>query len=149
MLAGRDDAFDLNRLLHPAQAFEHPAEVVDHAELTLNEKRAILASWASDACAIAAAPDLRSNSAGPPVPRLVASFYRLFIAGFKGHEGHALPAAEAAGESACSCARAERGWHPILAMLRQPIETYLKDGWERLTNQIDRMQASRSFDLPR
>jgi hypothetical protein len=51
--------FDLDDLLHPAQAFEHPRHVVEDPDLTLNEKRAILASWASDACAIEAAPALR------------------------------------------------------------------------------------------
>jgi len=51
--------FDLDDLLHPAQAFSHPSEVVNDPDLTLNEKRAILASWASDACAIEAAPALR------------------------------------------------------------------------------------------
>lgn len=50
---------DLDQLLHPAQAFGHPSEVVDDPDLTLNEKRAILASWASDACAVEAAPPLR------------------------------------------------------------------------------------------
>ena len=50
---------DLEELLHPAQAFLHPSEVVEDPDLTLNEKRAILASWASDACAIEAAPALR------------------------------------------------------------------------------------------
>ena len=38
---------DINDLLHPAQAFEHPRHVVDDPDLTLNEKRAILASWAA------------------------------------------------------------------------------------------------------
>jgi hypothetical protein len=51
--------FDLDSLLHPALAFKHPRHVVSDPDLTLNEKRAILASWASDACAIEAAPDLR------------------------------------------------------------------------------------------
>jgi len=51
--------FDIDDLLHPARAFEHPQHVVSDPDLTLNEKRAILASWASDACAIEAAPDLR------------------------------------------------------------------------------------------
>jgi hypothetical protein len=51
--------FDLDNLLHPARAFEHPQHVVNDPDLTLNEKRAILASWASDACAIKAAPELR------------------------------------------------------------------------------------------
>ena len=54
--------FDLDALLHPANAFAHPMDVVRDEDLTLNEKRAILASWASDACAIEAAPDLRVNS---------------------------------------------------------------------------------------
>ena len=46
-------------LLHPAQTFDHPYDVVHDPDLTLNEKRAILASWASDACAVEAAPALR------------------------------------------------------------------------------------------
>lgn len=50
---------DLDALLHPARAFVHPSHVVDDPDLTLNEKRAILASWASDVCAIEAAPALR------------------------------------------------------------------------------------------
>jgi hypothetical protein len=60
----REDVFDLNELLHPADAFEHPSEVLDDPDLTLNEKRAILASWASDACAVEAAPDLRELPRG-------------------------------------------------------------------------------------
>jgi hypothetical protein len=59
-----EDALDLDDLLHPAQAFDHPSDVVEDPNLTLNEKRAILASWASDACAIAAAPDLRRMPGG-------------------------------------------------------------------------------------
>jgi hypothetical protein len=50
---------DLDELLHPAQAFAHPRDVVADADLTVNEKRAVLASWASDACAVEAAPALR------------------------------------------------------------------------------------------
>jgi hypothetical protein len=57
--SGSNDGFDLDSLLHPAQAFEHPSYVVNDPDLTLNEKRAILASWASDACAIEAVPALR------------------------------------------------------------------------------------------
>jgi hypothetical protein len=59
--------FDLDELLHPASAFDHPSEVVNDPDLTLNEKRAILASWASDACAVEAAPELRSSPSGTPV----------------------------------------------------------------------------------
>ena len=60
----RDDGFDLDELLHPAQAFGHPSEVVRDPDLTLNEKRAILASWASDACAVDSAPALRYAGRG-------------------------------------------------------------------------------------
>ncbi len=49
----------LDDLLHPAQAFERPNDVVHDPDLAVNEKRAILASWASDACAVAAVPALR------------------------------------------------------------------------------------------
>jgi len=58
---------DLKNLLHPASAFAHPSDIVNDPDLTLNEKRAILASWASDACAIEAATDLRASKKGPPV----------------------------------------------------------------------------------
>jgi hypothetical protein len=51
-------------LLHPARAFAHPKDVVDDSDLTLNEKRAILASWASDACAATANPLLRLTADG-------------------------------------------------------------------------------------
>ena len=47
-----DDGLGLDTLLHPANAFAHPADVVHDPDLTLSEKRAILASWASDACAV-------------------------------------------------------------------------------------------------
>jgi hypothetical protein len=59
--------FDLDQLLHPAQAFGHPSEIISDPDLTLNEKRAILASWASDACAVEAAPELRRSPDGPVV----------------------------------------------------------------------------------
>ena len=52
----QDAACDLDTLLHPSQAFESPAEVLNDPDLSLNEKRAILASWASDACAVEVVP---------------------------------------------------------------------------------------------
>lgn len=67
--AKTEDAFDLNALLNPAYAFAHPSDVVGDPDLTLNEKRAILASWASDACAIEATPLLRRGPGGKkPIP---------------------------------------------------------------------------------
>jgi len=41
------------------QIFRRPNDVVDSPYLTLSEKRAVLASWASDACAVETAPALR------------------------------------------------------------------------------------------
>ena len=63
----RKDTFDLDKLLHPAGAYGHPRQVLADSDLTLNEKRAILAAWASDACAVEAAPDLRQQGSGPPI----------------------------------------------------------------------------------
>src|SRR5579864_7907685 len=62
-----DDTFSLDQLLHPANAFGHPRQVVDDPDLTLSEKRAILAAWASDACAVEAVPALRRAPGHAPV----------------------------------------------------------------------------------
>ena len=56
----RDNVVDLNAIIHPGTVFEHPRDVVSHPTLSLSEKRAILASWASDASAIASCPSLRA-----------------------------------------------------------------------------------------
>ena len=63
----KNDVFDLDTLLHPARAFAHPMDVVRDPDLTLNEKRAMLASWASDCCAVEAAPELRVTAPGSRV----------------------------------------------------------------------------------
>jgi hypothetical protein len=55
---------DFRALGYPAGAFAHPDEVVRDLDLTINEKRATLASWASDACAVEAAPALRRVPGG-------------------------------------------------------------------------------------
>jgi hypothetical protein len=57
-----DNVFDFEALLHPDIVFDHPADVVSHPGLTTGEKRAILASWASDASAVASCPSLRTSS---------------------------------------------------------------------------------------
>lgn len=49
---GRTTTLDMATLLHPADAFAHPMDVVDDCDLTSYEKRAILSSWAADACAV-------------------------------------------------------------------------------------------------
>ena len=55
-----DNVFDFDALLHPGKAFDHPKDVVAHPFLSIGEKGAILASWASDASAIASCPALRA-----------------------------------------------------------------------------------------
>jgi hypothetical protein len=55
---------DYDGLVHPSQVFDHPSDVVNDPDLSLNEKRAILATWASDACAVEAAPGLRKSPTG-------------------------------------------------------------------------------------
>ncbi len=47
------------RLRPPAVGILHPMEVVKDPDLDLAEKRAILSSWASDACAVEGRPELR------------------------------------------------------------------------------------------
>jgi len=59
--------FELDYLLHPAGAFRTPMDVVTDPDMTVQEKRAILASWASDACSVEAAPDLRRPPSAPIV----------------------------------------------------------------------------------
>jgi hypothetical protein len=63
-----DDIID--RLFHPACYYGHPRDVLADAALSLAEKRAVLSSWASDACAIASCPPLRH----PPFAARAASF---------------------------------------------------------------------------
>ena len=62
MIHQADNVVDLNVILHAATAFDHPRDVVADPTLSVNEKRAILASWASDAAAVASNPALRERA---------------------------------------------------------------------------------------
>jgi hypothetical protein len=62
--------FELDQLLHPASIFDHPRDVLNDPDLTKQEKRAILSSWASDACAVESMPWLRQ----PPGCKTPVSF---------------------------------------------------------------------------
>ncbi|MGX7705519.1 hypothetical protein [Methylobacterium sp. Gmos1] len=57
-------------LAAPGDVFRHPREVLAHPHLTRAEKREVLASWASDACALEGAPGLRclAGARAEPVP---------------------------------------------------------------------------------
>lgn len=54
----------------PGDVFRHPREVLAHPHLSLADKRGILASWASDVCALENAPGLRclNGCRAEPVP---------------------------------------------------------------------------------
>lgn len=52
-------AISVSALLHPAQHFNHPQDVLAAEHIDKDEKRAILASWASDQFAIESMPILR------------------------------------------------------------------------------------------
>jgi hypothetical protein len=58
-IAPKTDDLALDRLLSPARHFKHPEDVLRDSTLDPNEKRAILSSWASDACAVESMPALR------------------------------------------------------------------------------------------
>ena len=60
----------LDRVLDPARFFDRPADVLAAPDLDLQEKRAILSSWASDACAVESMPALRK----PPGARRPVTF---------------------------------------------------------------------------
>ena len=49
----------LYRLLTPGRFFKRPEDVLEDDTLDLQEKRAILSSWASDACTVETMPALR------------------------------------------------------------------------------------------
>jgi hypothetical protein len=59
----------LERLLRPAVGFSHPRDVLKDPDLSISEKRAVLASWASDASSVREEPSLRWLLGTPePVP---------------------------------------------------------------------------------
>jgi hypothetical protein len=59
MIDDADNVIDLNALLHPGSVYDHPRDVLRAENISTAEKRAILASWASDAAAVASNPALR------------------------------------------------------------------------------------------
>ncbi|CUT14011.1 hypothetical protein BF49_5091 [Bradyrhizobium sp.] len=59
MLDHADNIIDLNAILHPGSVYDHPRDVIADPTLSIGEKRAILASWASDAASVASNPTLR------------------------------------------------------------------------------------------
>ncbi|MBB3565857.1 hypothetical protein FHX06_007231 [Rhizobium sp. BK512] len=52
-------AISVAHLLHPATPFNHPSDVLHNEHISKGEKRAILASWASDIFSVESIPALR------------------------------------------------------------------------------------------
>jgi hypothetical protein len=50
---------EIDQLLHPSRFYARPGDVVADHLLTVEERRAVLSSWASDACAVESNPTLR------------------------------------------------------------------------------------------
>ena len=63
-IPGLTTNLEIAALLHPADAFSHPMDVVEDCDLTSYEKRAILSSWAADACAVKGVPELTQTFDG-------------------------------------------------------------------------------------
>jgi len=63
-----DSEITIDWLATPGRVFSHPRDVLDHPALDPSEKRAILASWASDARAVENEPSLRQIDCGAHVP---------------------------------------------------------------------------------
>jgi hypothetical protein len=61
---GPTTKMEMSALLHPADAFIHPMDVIEDCDLTSYEKRAILSSWAADASAVKDASELERASQG-------------------------------------------------------------------------------------
>jgi len=90
--AGIGEAY--KRLLRPALGFQRPADVLKDPFLEDSEKREILSSWASDACAVEGRPELRwfIGSDGPvPLNEVLEARRRLEQNNRASHWGGALP----------------------------------------------------------
>ncbi|MEI1249743.1 hypothetical protein [Rhizobium aouanii] len=79
------EAISASHILHPHQHFTSPNEVLA-ADISAQEKRAILASWASDLYAIESVPALRQP---PGVPSPVR--YADILAALKALDGEGPP----------------------------------------------------------
>jgi hypothetical protein len=89
---------ELDQLLHPSQFYTRPADVVADELLTIGELRAILSSWASDACAVDSNPPLRQSPfAQEPVTfdeimDALTQLDRICSRSLKPHRSHSPPA---------------------------------------------------------
>lgn len=105
--------FAFDAATKPAPVFTRPSEVLTSNELTLDQKRAVLASWASDAWAVESMPALRLCPVGgrpEQVDEVLAALQALDAEGH-GHEPMS--------------ARPRRGQVPLVHRARP---TYAREG---------------------
>ena len=136
-----DKVIDLNVILHPGTVFDHPRDVVSDPSLSLAEKRAILASWASDASAIASCPSLRVPEE-LKAPVTIDEILEALCALTRGRR--ILPA-----ENRCGCGRSSGRPHRELLeenWFRPPAipETTEQDLAGKLLQQVTEWKASRT-----
>jgi hypothetical protein len=74
---------EINQLLHPSRFYARPADVAGDQLLTVEERRAILSSWASDACAVDSNPALRQppHANGPRMAKILERRKNLYFTG--------------------------------------------------------------------
>ena len=87
-------AISVSALLHPAQHFNHPQDVLAAEHIDKDEKRAILASWASDQFAIESMPILRHY---PGTERAVS--YDEILGALKALDGDGQPSRDSVAAS--------------------------------------------------
>ena len=75
-----------------ARALWHPEDVVSDPDMSVEAKRALLASWASDACAVADFPTLRRLENGATVSLNAIQDAMKALDGAAGHKGADTPA---------------------------------------------------------
>jgi hypothetical protein len=94
-IAPETSDLELDRVLDPARFFDSPADVLAAPDLYLQEKRAILSSWASDACSVESMPALRK----PPGAKRPVTFDEIMDAlrTLDGEPGQIGPATEREG----------------------------------------------------
>jgi hypothetical protein len=97
---------EMDALLHPADAFLHPMDVVEDCDLTSHEKRAILSAWAVDACAVKETADLTRS------PRAEAVSFDDILDALRMLDSNREFGADAGGDRGDMSPR-RRGRHPL------------------------------------
>ena len=119
-------AISAAHLFHPAKHFGHPRDVLAAAEIDSDEKRAILASWASDIFAVESVPALRLY---PGAERAVS--YDEILEALKALDNGDQPSARQDTSASLSCHRIRRRKPPARRLPGLGLCSYWKGGRRR------------------